>query len=165
MGLNYFNASLLERFANEHLKDRFDLQIEIKQVWIDILHLDCLVSAFFIWDVHSTWWSIDVVVRLNLRLIDHPVAIIQFSPVVHDGWGGHLHVRLIHVLHVRLLATHVCGLRVLTCSIVHHLAFLGLHGLSSCHSLFLLLHNHTFVSKESVTKTLFFYSQDSFLLF
>ena len=107
MGLNYFNASLLERFANEHLKDRLSLQIEIKQVWIHILHLDRLVSAFFIWDVHSTWWSIDVVIRLNLRLIDHPVAIIQFSPVVHDGRGGHLHVRLVHVLHVRLLATHV----------------------------------------------------------
>ena len=102
MLLNHFNASLLQRFAYEHLKDWLDLEVVIEKVRVNVSYLDGLIIALLIRYVSRTRRSIDVVVGIDLRLIDHIVAIVELYPVMH---GLHLHLLLlsVHLLHLLLL--------------------------------------------------------------
>ena len=45
--------------------------------------MDGLICALLIRDVGCARWPINVVIRLDLRLIDHIVTIIQLNPVMH----------------------------------------------------------------------------------
>ena len=74
--LDHLNPGLLQTLSNEYLKDRLNLQIKVKKIWIDVFDLNSLVCAFFIGDISRTRRSIDVVIWLNLRLIDHIITII-----------------------------------------------------------------------------------------
>ena len=74
--LNHFDACLFKRLTHQDLQDGLNLEVEVKQVWIHVLNLDALVCALFIRNVNSRGRSIDVVIWLDLKLIDHPVVII-----------------------------------------------------------------------------------------
>ena len=101
--LDHLNPGLLQTLSNEHLKYRLNLQVKVKKIWIDVFYLNSLVCAFFIWDISRAWRSINVVVWLNLRLIDHIITIIKFNPVMH--WLHHLLLLLllVNLFHLLLL--------------------------------------------------------------
>lgn len=69
------------------------------------MNLDRLVSALFIGDISSAGRPINVVVWLELRLINHVIAVIKLDPVV---------LRLHHLLlmvHLSLLLLLILLLR------------------------------------------------------
>lgn len=103
MLLNDFNPSLLETLADEHLKDRLSLKVKIEEIWVDILHLNCLIIALFIRNISRTWWSINVIIRFNLRLINHIVTIVQFNPIMHRLHHLLLLLLLVDLSHLLLL--------------------------------------------------------------
>ena len=99
MSLNHFDSSLLESFANKYLKDWLGFHLEIEQVSVVVANLNCLIGSLFVWNVSRRGRSIDIVVRLDLRLILHVVVVIEFDPVV---LGHHLLLLLVH-FHLLLL--------------------------------------------------------------
>ena len=63
------------------------------------MDLDGLICPFFIRDVSGRRRTVDIVVRLDIRLVDHVVAVVEFEPIVL----GHLHLLLVHLCHLLLL--------------------------------------------------------------
>ena len=76
MLLNYLDACLLERLSHQDLKDWLNLHLVVKEIGIVVVDLDGNISAFLIRDVCRRRWSIDVIVRLDLRLMLHVVVVI-----------------------------------------------------------------------------------------
>jgi len=145
MGLDHLDAGLLKRFADEHLEDRLDLEVKVEQVRVDVLDLNGLIIAFFIGDVGGGRRAIDIVVRFDLRLVNHVVAVIKFLPIVV---GLHLHLLLVHLGHLLLL------LRVFIVAFVHSTIHLLLHSLV----LFLFLSVKNGYNKSAERLTFIFYS-------
>ena len=63
------------------------------------MDLDGPICAFFIGDVSGRRWTVDIVVRLDVRLVDHVVAVVELEPIML----GHLHLLLVHLCHLLLL--------------------------------------------------------------
>ena len=145
MGLDHLDAGLLKRFTDEHLEDGLDLEVKVEQVRVDVLDLNGLIIAFFIGDVGGGRRAIDIVVRFDLRLVNHVVAVIKFLPIVV---GLHLHLLLVHLGHLLLL------LRVLIVAFVHSTIHLLLHSLV----LFLFLSVNNGYNKSAERLTFIFYS-------
>lgn len=76
MLLNYLDACLLEGLSHQDLKDWLNLHLVVKEIGIVVVDLDGNISAFLIRDVCRRRWSIDVIVRLDLRLMLHVVVVI-----------------------------------------------------------------------------------------
>ena len=145
MGLDHLDAGLLKRFADEDLKNRLNLEVKVEQVRVDVLDLNGLIIAFFIGDVGGGRRAIDIVVRFDLRLVNHVVAVIKFLPIVV---GLHLHLLLVHLGHLLLL------LRVFIVAFVHSTIHLLLHSLV----LFLFLSVKNGYNKSAERLTFIFYS-------
>lgn len=149
--LNHFNPSLLQRLTNKHLQDRLHFQVVVEKVRVYILNLDALISALFIRNVSRRGRPVDVVVWLDLGLINHIVAIVEFNPVVH--WLLHLlhlllRVHLLHLLLLLLLRELVVVVAVFSAVhlLLHHLLLLllllhFLKPIPACGSCFFLLFN------------------------
>lgn len=76
MLLNHLDACLLEGLSHQDLKDWLNLHLVVKEIGIVVVDLDGNISAFLIRDVCRRRWSIDVIVRLDLRLMLHVVVVI-----------------------------------------------------------------------------------------
>ena len=76
MSFDHLDARLLKGLSDEHLQDRFDLKVVVEEIRVIVMNLDTHISTLFIWDVNGRGRQINIVVRLNLRLIDHIVTII-----------------------------------------------------------------------------------------
>ena len=63
------------------------------------MDLDGLICPFFIWDVSGRGRTVDIVVWLDIGLVDHVVAVVEFEPIVL----GYLHLLLVHLSHLLLL--------------------------------------------------------------
>ena len=63
------------------------------------MDLDGLICSFFIGDVSGRRRTVDIVVRLDVRLVDHVVAVVELEPIMLR----HLHLLLVHLCHLLLL--------------------------------------------------------------
>ena len=131
MILNHFNPSVFECFAAKDLQNWLNLQIEVKETFLDFIKLDSLIIAFLIWDVNSRWWLIDEVITGYRAFIYHVVFIFQRLPVVVSRWCTIL-------LWTQLLGTVVasflgCYLLLLHNLLLHSLLFQLCKTVSVCH--------------------------------
>lgn len=63
------------------------------------MDLDGLICSFFIGDVSGRRRTVDIVVRLDVGLVNHVVAVVELEPIML----GHLHLLLVHLCHLLLL--------------------------------------------------------------
>ena len=87
-----FYSCMLNRFANKHLKNRFNLILVIKKIWISFKNLSVLVLSLWIGHEYSWRWSINFIIWLNLLFINPIFSVTQLFPVVSPGHLLHLHI-------------------------------------------------------------------------
>lgn len=101
---NHFDSCIFNGFTNKDLKDWFNFIFVIKKIWISIEYLSYFVITLWIWNENSIWWSINEVVWLQLKLINHVLVIRELFPKVSTLHLSHLKVLMV-LLH--LLMSHV----------------------------------------------------------
>jgi len=110
MFLNNFDSCMFDRFSNKHLKNRLDFILIIKKIWISIENLSSLDFSFWVWNEDSIWSSINVVIRLQFKFINHILMVTELFPHVGTLHLNHLHIVLVFLLllvsHFFLLPSH-----------------------------------------------------------
>lgn len=82
---NSLNLGKFESFSNENLEDRFSFQFEIEKVIIFIVNLNDLDITLWVRNENwrglkiilkeKTYWSINVIIGLQLVFINHVIII------------------------------------------------------------------------------------------
>ena len=105
-----FNSGVFNRFTNQDLQNWLDFIIEIKEFWIPVHDLDFLIFTSLILYKYGSWWSINVIVRLNIWFISEVFFVIQCFPKVWTLHLSHLDVLLLLLLllmpHFFLMSAH-----------------------------------------------------------
>jgi hypothetical protein len=73
---------MLECLADKDLQDWLGLDSEVKETLLDIVELNSLVVSFFIGNILSGWWLVNIIIARHCSLIDHVVVILERDPVV-----------------------------------------------------------------------------------
>jgi len=99
---DHLNSSMLKAFSNQNLEDGLGFQVEIEQVEVLVDDLNFLVLSFSVRNENSIRGSVDIIVRLNVKLVHHVLGVAELS---HDFVTLLLlhHVGLLLLLHLVLL--------------------------------------------------------------
>ena len=100
---DHLDSGLFETLAYEDLKNGLNFQVKVEEVRIDILNLNIFIVSLFVWNVGCTGRSVNVIIWLYLRLVDHVITIIKLNPVMHRLHHLLLLLLLIDLCHLLLL--------------------------------------------------------------
>ena len=101
---------MFNRFSNKNLKNWFDFIFVIEKIWISVENLSSFNFSLWIRDENCIGGSINIVVWLQFKFVDHILVITELFPHIGALHLNHLHVVLIflHLLvsHFFLLSSH-----------------------------------------------------------